>query len=363
MAELLFNELLQSDVKRIDDDSLSARLAREGELLGSLKNTLGEGVTKKFFEMWDHKLATAGEATLAFGIGAGLAIASRNPGALRGLAGRLASAAPKIFTAMMAVDGARRVGVPVLDTWFNPENLEANKSALGDNLGSAIIDYGVMGSLGYAGSRVGTGLGEQVAAVRYAMSSKPLHAEINMVADNVTHSMRSFVANARQEGRWSNELPTEQQFTKFNDLLRKNLMHEVAVQRADHLNVQLSMRPQNGQIAYDPAASTWREASGLLKAGESNFPCRPGIRFTEGGQVFMSAADSAGFKTTKLNWLADYLWSPKAEYATTFHLKPGAIDIAPGPFHPPTETQYLAPLFKRPYTFGTISGIRETFRK
>lgn len=129
--------------------SMGDRLAAEGSLLASLPSEIGGGVLNRLTFDAHHKISTALEIATGFVFAAGLTVATRNPG----LVGRLASYAPALFLGATAFDLGRRFAGPMLDTWTHPADLERNKQWLGDNVGSALVDYPLVALSGFAGDK------------------------------------------------------------------------------------------------------------------------------------------------------------------------------------------------------------------
>ncbi len=121
-------------------DTIGNKLSREKDLLLSLPSHVPEGIRDAIDDAWQHKERTAIEAVSAVALGTVLTLASRNPNHLvqKGL-----HIAGMSFVGFAGVDLANRFYSPMADTWQNPNNLEKNKKWLGDNIGDAVVNYGM----------------------------------------------------------------------------------------------------------------------------------------------------------------------------------------------------------------------------
>lgn len=131
--------------------SLSERFAAEGHLLLSAPGAIGTGVKNEFTNLTQNpwKLAlTVGEGLV---IGTGLALATRSR--IPGLAAASESVLPKLMAAAGIADIGYRVGSPMFETFSKPQTLAQQEKRLGEGIGSALVDYPLMGLSGYAGAR------------------------------------------------------------------------------------------------------------------------------------------------------------------------------------------------------------------
>jgi hypothetical protein len=142
------------------DNSFSEKLHSEVGLLASIPGHIGSGVISRLQDVLDHKNLTAIELAASFGVAVGLTFASKNPG----LIGDVARFTPKLFLGLTALDIGRRFGGPMIDTWRHPANLERDKQWLGNNLGSALVDYPLVAAAGYGGDRLSSGLIRRIGA-------------------------------------------------------------------------------------------------------------------------------------------------------------------------------------------------------
>jgi len=133
-------------------DSLSDKLSREGSLMASVPTSAWDGLKARAEDAWDHKLRTGTELAGSFLVGASLAVASRNPEAVT------AKIVPWVAGGMIGTDFAKRIGIPLVETWNDPSSLAKNKVRLGANLGAMGFDYAVMGTAGAAGAGFGPGI-------------------------------------------------------------------------------------------------------------------------------------------------------------------------------------------------------------
>lgn len=131
--------------------SKSSLLERELELFSSVPSEIWEGMKNRGQQMMDNKLLTGVEIVGAAAIGAGIAIASKNPGAITG---QIARYAPRVLGTVAAVDMSLRVGKPMYEAGREGGSVELAKRQLGANLGSALIDYPLMAASGFAGAKL-----------------------------------------------------------------------------------------------------------------------------------------------------------------------------------------------------------------
>lgn len=123
---------------------------RELELFSNAPKEIWEGMKNRGQQMMDNKLLTGVEIVGAAAIGAGIAIASKNPGAI----GQIARYAPRVLGVAAAADLSLRVGKPMYEAGREGGSVELAQRQLGANIGSALIDYPLMAASGFAGSRV-----------------------------------------------------------------------------------------------------------------------------------------------------------------------------------------------------------------
>jgi|AGTN01.1.fsa_nt_gi hypothetical protein len=126
-------------------------IGRELELFSSIPQEIGEGIKNRGQQMMDNKLLTTVEIVGAAAIGAGIAIASKNPGSI---AGQIARYAPRVMGYAAAADMAVRIGEPMVEAGRDGGSLALAKKQLGANLGSAVIDYPLMAASGLAGMKL-----------------------------------------------------------------------------------------------------------------------------------------------------------------------------------------------------------------
>lgn len=129
---------------------------QEAELFGSLKDNLWHEVTDR---VQNHKTELAVEAAGAVVIGAGLAVATKNPEVLgQAMAPILKWAIPaagKVGLVGGALDWTYKIAAPAVDVWNNPENMNKAKQDLAHNIGGGIVDYTTLGVAGIAGGAAG----------------------------------------------------------------------------------------------------------------------------------------------------------------------------------------------------------------
>lgn len=130
--------------------SKSSLVERELELFSNAPKEIWEGMKNRGQQMMDNKLLTGVEIVGAAAIGAGIAIASKNPGTI---AGQIARYAPRVLGTAAAVDLSLRVGKPMYEAGREGGSVELAQRQLGANLGSALIDYPLMAASGFAGSK------------------------------------------------------------------------------------------------------------------------------------------------------------------------------------------------------------------
>lgn len=155
-------------------------LEREWELLCSIPQNLTNGIADRMQELKDNPLSAAPMMLGAFAIGAMGAYFSKKPAALckmltplvknpESVATNIMKWTPKVGMAWMGLDIGSRFAQPMFDTAINPNNLEHDKVLLGKNLGSAVVDYPLMGIGGLSG-HLSTDLGMKAMPALLAMS-------------------------------------------------------------------------------------------------------------------------------------------------------------------------------------------------
>lgn len=137
------------------EDTLGAKLAREGELFASVPD---KAVAAAKAHIRDDQGALMLEASIGLLAGAGIAALAKNPALLGTAASGMVRAGLEksaiVFTAMAAADWAIRLGAPALTTWNDKSAGEAAKEQLAHNIGAGLVDYGV----GFAGGAIGAGV-------------------------------------------------------------------------------------------------------------------------------------------------------------------------------------------------------------
>lgn len=136
-------------------DSLSDKLHREGSLLESIPNFIRGGIVDRAEQLITHPGEAQFEIAASFGVAATLSFLTKDPGFL----GDCARFSPKLLTGLAAVDLSRRFLAPMIDTWQHPNNLPIDEEKLGNNLGSAALDYPLAAAAGFLGGAAGAGLG------------------------------------------------------------------------------------------------------------------------------------------------------------------------------------------------------------
>ncbi len=161
-----FEELKRRDNTSTADFGVGRVLRCEWELLKALPETALKGVTERVNEIQRDPSSAIGEVLTAMTIGAGIAYFSKNPKYLASAVGTLLprcqnaervattikNLVPHVGAAILGIDMALRVAVPMIDVGLNPNNLDKDKELLGYNLGSAVVDYSLMGLAGSAGA-------------------------------------------------------------------------------------------------------------------------------------------------------------------------------------------------------------------
>lgn len=164
-------------VSSSSDDSLGEKLSREAQLLKGAPQHIWGGVQERFNEIKNDPVK--GGLLIAEGaaIGFGIALLTRNPSALFG-AGKLLAAHPAAFAAAgIGLDATIRTAPAMIDTWNNPNNLEANQMRLGHSWGAAAIDYPLMGAGGWAGVKLPeTGIAKGLSSISLRPLSEALFA-------------------------------------------------------------------------------------------------------------------------------------------------------------------------------------------
>lgn len=148
------------------DYTIASALLRECALWSSAPQHIAAGVGKRVAEIQKNPMSAVPEVLTAAALGATVAYFAKNPAALattirvvaplcknpEKTAEGIRWLAPHAGAAMVGADLGLRAGVPSVDTLLNPTSLEKNKILLGSNLGSAVVDYPLMGLAGTGGA-------------------------------------------------------------------------------------------------------------------------------------------------------------------------------------------------------------------
>ncbi len=219
-------------------------LEREWELICSIPQNLTNGIADRMQELKDNPLSAAPMMLGAFAIGAVGAYFSKKPEALckmltplvknpEAVATNIMKWTPKVGLAWMGLDIGRRFAQPMVDTAINPKNLEYDKVLLGKNLGSAVVDYPLMGIGGLSG-HLSTDLGMKALPGLLAMSkgleipelvyegmptkvagNKGTHAE----AKDLMMAMAEDSAGHRNNGTRSSDVKTVEIARPINEII------------------------------------------------------------------------------------------------------------------------------------------------
>ena len=142
-------------------ESCSDKMARECALLAGAAQKIGDGICNAAQDAWknpERNTKMMGDAAVG---GLAIALLAKNPAILgkelQPLCEFGLAHGGKIGAACFAVDLSQRTANPLIDTWHSSERLSANKLILADKLGSAFVDYTLMGAAGLAGAKYGPG--------------------------------------------------------------------------------------------------------------------------------------------------------------------------------------------------------------
>ena len=142
-------------------DTLADKIQREADLFASLGKNIGAGISQAVNDAWSKPHQTADLIGKSIVFGAGLAVIAKNPAILGEAIEPALRCGIKyggtVGAGLTVMDLTMRTAAPIASTWNSAENLQSNKILLGDRLGSATVDYTLMGAGGLLGAKYGCG--------------------------------------------------------------------------------------------------------------------------------------------------------------------------------------------------------------
>lgn len=206
-------------------ETIVDKLSREKDLLSSVPSHVPEGIKDAIDDAWQHKERTAIEVVSAVALGTVLTLASRNPNAIVQKGLHLAGVS---FVGFAGVDLANRIYAPMADTWQNPANLEKNKKWLGDNIGDAVVNYGMAIAAGGLGAHfaehrlAGTRFGEILSGQKVSHFEARGLSGFESVQDKFDGYSQSFLRNKLMDSSAPKMQFTVREFNNGSKLITSN---------------------------------------------------------------------------------------------------------------------------------------------
>lgn len=146
-GENLLKDVDQKQLLTTDQESTSTKLQRAVDLI---RQGSSEGFVNRAKEAIANPATTALEVTIA--AGAGLALNGlQKLGGAWATSGRLVALGLTGVAAFDIYSRGKEAAPAIGDTWNNAKNFEANKAVVASSIGSALFDYPLMVTAGYAG--------------------------------------------------------------------------------------------------------------------------------------------------------------------------------------------------------------------